>query len=131
MCFLSAEPDQEQTLPTDSLVFARCLAFDGPFTGRFGVRTSSDAALMIACNLLGFDADEMTPEQVGESIGELTNMFCGAVLCRIEVKRAFTLSQPMEDGEPLAATNSMRHLVRHFDVEGGRLQTWLEIDEAA
>ncbi len=129
MCFLSAEPE----LAPAEVPFgiSRRLNFDGPFTGSFGVRTSSDAAAMIACNLLGYEPDEITEDQVKDSIGELANMFCGAVLCRIEVKRAFALTKPVEDTESVSPSSSRNHMVRQFNVEGGCLQAWLEINGAS
>jgi hypothetical protein len=130
MCFLSAEADPEPA--PGSFGFARRLSFDGPLKGSFGVRTSSDAASTIACNLLGDELDEITPEQIGDSIGELANMLCGAVLCRIELKRAFTLGKPVEDEESTPGPNgNPHHVVRQFNVDGGCLQTWLEINGAA
>lgn len=118
MCFATIE---QQFSGTQYLSFSsaqrelsvgRYLYFRGPFSGWFGVRTSLDAARLIAANLLGEDEEDVREEQANEAIGEIANMICGAMLAKIEGKQPFKLSSPerwpaesiLSAGNPFADT---------------------------
>jgi CheY-specific phosphatase CheX len=133
MCFLSAEPVREAGAPdyetADGASILRRLEFKGPRTGSFGICTSLPSARMIACNLIGVDPEEVTAEQAAETIGEITNMVCGAFLGRFEAKQAFDLSHPQMDD--LAKCNvSPNRISRTFALEEGALTAWMEIEKA-
>ncbi len=127
MCFLpvekSASPAQEEAGQ-----LRRRVEFSGPFTGSFGLCTTPDGARLIACNLLGEEPSQVSPEQAGDTLGEIVNMICGSILCRAEAKQAFTLSHPV-DGERGAAGAATAHRgLQSYAIEGSPLTTWLDIE---
>ena len=88
-------------------------------------------ASLITCNLLGQESDEITPELVGESIGEIVNMVCGAVLCRLENKYKFDLSAPHNDHVKPTHALAPNNIRRSYLIEGERLEAWMEIEQTS
>jgi CheY-specific phosphatase CheX len=70
------------------------LSFDGDPAGVFRLSAAPAAAVRIAADFLGEDADSVTPDHVGEVVRELANMICGSVLSRIESRATFRLAPP-------------------------------------
>ena len=129
MCFLAADP----CIPGDAAgaepflaEVRRCLEFSGPRPGSFGLRTTLPSARMFASNLLGDEALEIEDAQAAESLGEIANMVCGAVLGLIEPEQAFDLTHPHDepvDSVPLSPANV---LFRKYQVEDEILEAWIE-----
>ncbi len=130
MCFTSSEPTDASPEQEGADWIHRRLEFNGPEKGSFGVRASLPTARMIACNLLALEPEELTDQQAGETMGEIANMVCGAVLCRFETKLAFNLSQPKPDVAVSSENPSPNGRVsRMFSLEEGMLIAWLEIEQ--
>ena len=70
------------------------LEFDGDPPGVFRMSLARAAAVLIAADFLGEDADSLAGPRVDEVAKELANMICGAVLSRIESSVTFRLSPP-------------------------------------
>jgi CheY-specific phosphatase CheX len=134
MCFLSPDGPATETPPGESgdqePWITRRLEFRGPFEGSFGLRSVVSTSTTIACNLLGEEPDELSAQQVGDSIGEMANMVCGAVLCRAETAHAFDLTSPYEDKDFAVEQAAPGRITRSFALEGGVLTTWLEIRQS-
>jgi len=127
MCFLSPDGPGIETGSEEESWISRRLEFRGPFEGSFGLRSVVSTSTTIACNLLGQEPEELSEEQVADSIGEMANMVCGAVLCRAEMTQAFDLTSPYEDQGLQLEVASPERITRSFALEGGILTTWLEI----
>jgi CheY-specific phosphatase CheX len=70
------------------------LSFEGDPAGCFQMRVARPAAIAIAADFLGEDAESLTPQQSADVTLELANMICGAVLSRIESSATFRLGAP-------------------------------------
>ena len=115
----------DTTLQPEALFFS--LRFAGDISGRFGLHTDAAVARTLASNFLGEEESGVSVTEVGEVVGELTNMLCGSVMSRVKTTRTFSLSHP----EPIAAlpnpaTADM--LVSRFDTDAGAITTWLIVD---
>jgi hypothetical protein len=72
---------------------AMSVIFSGEAYGCLTAGASPDAARALASSFLG--DDEITPVQTEEVLGELANMICGSVLCRLWPSSRFELSHPV------------------------------------
>jgi CheY-specific phosphatase CheX len=102
------------------------LTFHGNPSGRFGVQVPYKTGRTIAASFMGADECDVTEEQIGEVICELTNMICGSVLSRLEEGARFELLHPEIDMQ-----NSDWHQIPHavgctFGLEEGTMTLWLQ-----
>jgi CheY-specific phosphatase CheX len=120
-----AEEDSEET--AERFLCAE-LTFHGSPSGRFGVRTPLTTGRSIAANFLGRDEAEVSDAQAGEVICELTNMFCGSVLSRIEAAARFELMHP----ELYSASKDWRlypDVIGYtFGLEEGTMTLWMALE---
>jgi chemotaxis protein CheY-P-specific phosphatase CheC len=119
--------------PTGALVGAS-VSFKGSPPGRFGLILSEPVGREIAANFLGVeDGSALSPAQIAEVSGELSNIICGAVLTDLECNAEFDLSVPVPvhvtaadpgpdygDGSPVAC---------RFEVAGGSIVLYLAFGE--
>ena len=119
--------------PSGALVGAS-LTFKGSRPGRFGLILSEPAGRAIAANFLGVeDEAALSPAQIAEVSGELSNIICGTVLTDLEANAEFDLSVPVPvnvtaadpgpdygDGSPVAC---------RFDLAGGSMLLYLAFGE--
>ena len=103
------------------------LSFRGTPPGRFGIRTSPEAARKLAASFLGQEEDSVTETQSGDVICELSNMLCGSVLSRLEKDSLFELSQPKVGPAETPADISA---ICGFALEEGPIELWLALEEA-
>ncbi|MGD0796905.1 MAG: chemotaxis protein CheX [Acidobacteriaceae bacterium] len=126
-------PDAEDELaaiPAPDLAFS--LHFAGDVSGRFGLRLHPDTARTLASNFLGEDPSALSPTEVSEVIGELTNMLCGSVMSRVEGEHKFILSHPEPTSfPPCAADGSCDTLTSTLDTDSGELLVRVTIEAAA
>ena len=121
---VAEEDSQEDSVPFLSAE----LSFHGSPSGRFGIRMPVVTARVIAANFLGLDESEISERQLTDVVCELSNMFCGSVLSRIEAGARFELSHPEIDGE-----NRDWQQVAHaegytFGMEEGTITMWIATD---
>lgn len=84
-----------ETLPKDQgPAFEALLDFSGEPPGWLRLRVPGGTARMIAADFLARDAAEVSQNEVGEVICELTNMICGCLLSRLESTATFQLGPP-------------------------------------
>src|SRR5690349_3924516 len=87
-----AMPDSisgETQRPPGPLV-AASLTFKGSSPGSFGTILSEPLGRAMAASFLGADDEErVSPAQIGEVCGELTNIACGSVLTALEADGDF------------------------------------------
>jgi len=57
--------------------------FSGGVSGTLGLTVPRSLAKVIASNMLGCDEDELTEEQLRDTIGEVGNIICGSLLRRL------------------------------------------------
>lgn len=78
--------------------------FRGTSSGTLGVGISPSAARTLACAFLG--SEEATCQQAEEVLGELANMICGDVSCRLWPESHLELlhPEPVVYAEVMAAT---------------------------
>jgi CheY-specific phosphatase CheX len=104
------------------------LLFKGDPSGRFGVRVPVETGRAIATSFLGLD--EVSDDQVGEVVCELSNMLCGSVLSRIEAGARFELAHP----EINLNTRWQDHagvVSCTFGLEEGTVTMWLVLSDAS
>jgi CheY-specific phosphatase CheX len=93
MFFLEALGEAAEPPPEEATVTVQ-VTFDGDPPGRFQMRIARPAAIAIAADFLGEDAESLTGQQSTEVTLELANMICGSVLSRIESSATFRLGTP-------------------------------------
>ncbi len=127
MCFVSSE---DGTLPSeleDPLWVSRRLSFRGPQQGCFGLRAPISTARMLASNLLGQEEEQLSDAQAAEALGEIANMICGTLLCRINSQQAFELSPPCSD-QASEKPPCRERVCRMFSLDGNALIAWIEVE---
>ena len=130
MCFSSTggDADNESMLDLQQWICGT-LQFRGVPNGTFGIGLPPQTALTLAANFLGEDEPDIDPAQTTESVCELANMMCGALLAHLEPKRTFNLSSPvpccLTGNDPPAADR----IARTFVLEEGVVHAWLEITD--
>ncbi len=127
MCFMFVEQSASSCCE-EALPLSRSLSFSGPVSGSFGLRSSLPTAALIASNLLGNDPDQISSAQAGDTLGEIANMICGSLLCRIDAKQAFSLSHPV--AEPILHSSGIKsqRSTRTMALESGPLLAWVEME---
>lgn len=110
-------------------VFRAAVRFEGKFSGGFFVNIPGPLARAVGAGFLGREEDEVSESESGEVVGELTNMFCGSVLGRMEGSELFRLTHP--EVRNAAGPGQPRGESRWFDLGDGVLSVSLEIERAA
>ncbi len=107
------------------------LEFEGAPSGRFELTVAREAAAEIAANFLGLPPDEVSAEQIGDVVREMTNMLCGSALSQLECDSTFELSAPRIVAgcppETAAAGIAGDTYRRAFELETGGLAICLEL----
>ena len=128
MCFLAIEEGLPNPACDQAPFLSRKLSFSGPVNGSFGLRSSLPTAALIASNLLGDDLDQISPGQAGDTLGEVANMICGSLLCRVDAKQAFRLSHPVAEPVLLSSDAGLKRITKTMALENGPLFAWVEIE---
>jgi CheY-specific phosphatase CheX len=114
-------------LPDAEKPLAYSLNFAGDISGRFGLSLEPGAAHSLAANFLGEEAENISSTEIDEVVGELTNMFCGSVMSRVEGKNKFMLSHPEAiHTQPYCAAEDV--LVSRLDTDGGVITVWVVVE---
>ena len=125
--FFTGVADEDMQEESDALICSE-LTFHGSPSGRFGVRVPAHTARTIAASFLGLDESEVLPSQVADVICELTNMFCGSVLSRVEAGARFELMHP----EITSVNEDWRQLPNAMGctlgIEEGTVTLWMTTD---
>ena len=105
--------------------FQSTLAFTGRYEGTISVACSQKLARILAANILGLDEDEINiPEDLVDSVREVTNMISGGILTRLTLQgEPVDLSVPkvgMIDNEDDFIEDESAIVVK-FDAEGERV----------
>ncbi len=128
MVYMTAEPageaGEDQAGQISCEVIAS-LGFTGTVNGIIITSCSMELARKITANMLGIDVSEIgSNSEVGDAMGEITNMIAGNVKNKwVEDGGRMELSVPMVAmGEPLQAAISSNHthgFAVHFNMEDG------------
>lgn len=118
-------PSSEETEKGSNVQIQSTLAFKGRFEGTISVAYSQKLARILASNMLGLDEDEINiPEDVVDSVREVTNMISGGILTRLTLEgEPVDLSVPtvgMVDNEDDFVEDESAIVVK-FDAEGERV----------
>jgi CheY-specific phosphatase CheX len=122
--FFTGVAEEETVEDAASLICAE-LTFKGNPCGRFGVRMPPATGRLIAASFLGLDESEVADRQVADVVCELTNMFCGSVLSRVEIGARFELMHPEIDqthGDWRQLPNAVGYT---FGIEEGTVTLWM------
>ena len=108
MCFIMVDGEADPTAEPPTPRLEVRLPFKGFRTGQFWLSLTSSVAEEIAVGFTG--SPETLPEQkVGEVIGEITNMVCGATLSRYNLDALFDLGSPVTSW--FASTGANEHII--------------------
>jgi CheY-specific phosphatase CheX len=110
-----------------SLICAE-LTFHGQPSGRFGVRVPPRTGRLIAASFLGLDESEVSERQVADVVCELTNMFCGSVLSRVEAGARFELMHPEIDTTNFDWRQLPNAIGCTFGIEEGTVTIWMTLE---
>jgi CheY-specific phosphatase CheX len=114
-------------LPDAEKPLAYSLNFAGDISGRFGLSLEQETAHSLAANFLGEEPENISSTEIDEVAGELTNMFCGSVMSRIEGKNKFVLSHPEAiRSQPYCEAEDV--LVSRLDTDGGVITVWVVVE---
>ena len=111
---------------TPAGALAARMRFSGGRAGTFAVRISASAAESIAANFLGEEFGHPASNQVQDVVCELTNMFCGSVLSRLDREAHFDLGHP-EPVDPLEAA-APESVSRAFELGDGEVAVFLHLE---
>lgn len=120
---------EENGVESDTALISAELTFRGRPSGRFGVRVPPAAGRLIAASFLGLDESEVSQRQVEDVICELTNMFCGTVLSRIEAGARFELMHPTIDRSNCDWRKLPNAVGHTFGIEEGTVTLWMTTEE--
>ena len=114
-----------ETEGCSGIQFQSTLAFTGRYEGTISVACSQKLARILAANILGLDEDEINvPEDLVDSVREVTNMISGGILTRLTLQgEPVDLSVPkvgMIDNEDDFIEDESAIVVK-FDAEGERV----------
>lgn len=126
--FFTGIAEEEMEEDAASLICAE-LTFHGSPSGRFGVRVPPRTARLIAASFLGLDESEVTDKQMGDVICELTNMFCGSVLSRVEEGARFELMHPEIDPTNCDWRQIPNAVGCTLGIEEGTVTLWMTTEE--
>ena len=122
--FFTGVADEDMPEDSASLLCAE-LSFHGRPSGRFGVRLPPATARLIAASFLGLDESEVNERQVADVICELTNMFCGSVLSRLEAGARFELMHPEINPDHFDWRQLPNSVGCTFGIEEGAITLWM------
>ena len=126
--FFTGVADENGEEDAASLLAAE-LTFHGNPCGRFGVRMPVATARLIAASFLGLDDSEISDRQVADVVCELSNMFCGSVLSRVEAGARFELSHPEIDKNNSDWRQVPNATGYTFGIEEGAVTLWIAFEE--
>jgi CheY-specific phosphatase CheX len=114
---------EEDSSEDETAMVSAELTFHGSPSGKFGVRVPLTTGRSIASNFLGLD--EVSDEQVGEVVCELTNMICGSVLSRMEAGARFELMHPEVDAKNSDWREHPGAVGHTFGMDEGSITLWM------
>jgi CheY-specific phosphatase CheX len=126
--FFTGVADENGEEHGQSLLSAE-LAFHGNPSGQFGVRMPDSTGRLIAASFLGLDESEISERQVADVVCELSNMFCGSVLSRIEEGARFELTHPEIDPANSDWHQRSNAVGYTFGIEEGSVTLWIALEE--
>jgi CheY-specific phosphatase CheX len=122
--FFTSVLDESEGAPDAPPVLAS-LDFHGTPSGSFQVELARPAAVCLAADFLGTDAEEICDERAQEVTCELANMLCGSILSRIEPDALFDLSHP----EPLVRLSEGAGVSQVLFLTGGNLRASIRLED--
>lgn len=126
--FFTGVADEDMPEDAPSLICAE-LKYHGNPSGRFGVRVPPKTGRLIAASFLGLDESEVQDRQIADVICELTNMFCGSVLSRVEKGGRFDLDHPEIDTTNADWRQLANAVGCTLGIEEGTVTLWMTTDE--
>ena len=120
---------EEEAKEENPTIVSAGLAFHGNLSGRFGVRVPHSTGRQMASSFLGLDEDELSEEQIGDVVCELTNMICGSVLSRVEAGARFELMHPEVDPQSVDWREYKNAVGSTFGLEEGTITTWITLED--
>jgi len=121
------EVGEDEQTAIDAEEYAFSLSFKGDICGWFGLHVGSATGRGLAANFLGEEETDLSAVEVGEVMGELANMLCGAVVSKVEGRSKFVLSHP-EAMQLLPRLGNKDALVSRFETDGGTITTWVVVE---
>ncbi len=83
MVFMDLEESAEPELQIEGDSLMGSITFSNAIEGCLAIRCTLPCAMTIAVNMLGLDPDdEISDEEIGDAVGEITNMVMGSVKSR-------------------------------------------------
>lgn len=91
------DADKPQTLwpSEDEDILVSQLNFNGPFSGRFYFFIPNSLAVSITTSFLGIGEDDLTGEQLSETVNEIINMVAGNTFSKFDDQQIFDLDMPV------------------------------------
>ena len=120
-------PEKAGTDDADGDRLFATVAFSGSSDGRLSVSAPASTAAVLAAGVVGAEDGTVSESQVRAVVGELANVFCGAVLGRMNPDGHFVISTPevSETDGGNAVLDMEVH--RHFEIVEGDLAVGLTV----
>jgi chemotaxis protein CheY-P-specific phosphatase CheC len=91
--FFTTVLDFEECLP-DQPCYTAAVSFSGSRRGKLSVSVPRPTAAVLAANLLGGYAAEISPAQAASAVGELANILCGSFLGALDTNGSVAIAPP-------------------------------------
>ena len=124
MCFFGVMGPLEE-MPAAGKALSARLTFQGDATGTFHLMLDLPAAMAIAANFLGEEAEEVSRLRMEAVVCELANMICGSVLSNFKRDGHFELSSPEITGAE--AEQPDQAVRRVFELESGSIALAMDL----
>ena len=93
--FFASVSDAAEPLPPAGPMLGAVVTFAGPHYGSLAIAVETETAKTLAMDFLGLASkDELDPEKIEDTLGELANMVCGSTLSRFDDEGLFSLAHP-------------------------------------
>lgn len=131
MFFANVSADAGEPLAPAGPMLGAVVAFAGPQSGSLAIAVETETARTLAADFLGLSAtDDLGPEKIEDTLGELANMVCGSTLSRFDDEGIFSLANPSCGPHAVDMAMSGDGVRLLLDIGEGTLALCLKIESA-
>ncbi len=131
MFFATVFGDAGKAVAPAGPMLGAVVAFAGPQCGTLAIAVETETARTLAMDFLGLPStDDVDPEKIEDTLGELANMVCGSTLSRFDDEGLFSLQHPSCGAHAVGLAMSGEGVRLLLDIGEGTLALCLKIESA-